>query len=46
MRGCLNQRRLGHKPDHFAPPYRHALLGCAGSDRFERDMDRSDDVIG
>lgn len=46
MRGGLNQRRLGHKPDHFASRYRHALFGCAGSDRFKRDMDRGDDEIG
>ena len=46
MRGCLNQRRLGHKPNHFTPRYRHALLGCTGSDRFKCDMDRCDDVIG
>ena len=46
MRGGLNQRCLGHKPDHFAPCYRNALLGCAGSDRLKRDMKRGDDVIG
>jgi len=46
MRGGLNQRRLGHQPDYFAPRYRHALLGCTGSDRFKRDMDRCDDEIG
>ena len=46
MRGGLNQRRLGHKPDDFAPRYRHALLSCADSDRFKRNMDRCDDVIG
>jgi hypothetical protein len=46
MRSRLNHRRLRHKPDHFAPRYRHTVLGCTGSDRFKRDMDRRYDVIG
>ena len=46
MHSGLNQRRLRHKPDHFAPRYRYTFLGCAGSDRFERDMEGRDHVIG
>jgi len=46
MRGGLNQRCLRHKPDHFTPRYRHTLFGCTGSNRFKRDMNGCDDVIG
>ena len=46
MPGSLNQRRLGHKPDHFAPRDRHTFLSCEGSDRFKHNMERRDDVIG
>jgi len=46
MPSNLNQRRLWHKPNHFAPRYRDALRSCAGSNRFKRDMERRDDVIG
>ena len=39
----LNERRLGHEPDHFASRHLHALLRCAGSYRFKCDMDRCHD---
>jgi hypothetical protein len=46
MPGGLNQGSLRHKPNHFAPHYRDALFGRAGSDCFKRNMERCDDVIG
>jgi hypothetical protein len=46
MPGNLNQRSLGDKPDHFALRDDHTFLSCAGSNRFKRDMERRDDVIG
>ena len=46
MRSDLNQRLLRHKPDHFASRYYHAFLSCAGSDRFKRDMEGRNQVIG